>query len=148
MTTEIVAAYVSNNTVRVEDVPTLMRLVHATIKGFAEPEPPTVTEAIKLTASEIRKSITESGIRSFIDGKFYKTLKRHLSTNGLTPSEYRANYGLAADYPMTSPAYSAARSAMAKSIGLGRKTGEKRPAKAKAPAGPRGRPRKSVEPSA
>jgi len=56
-----------------------------------------------------------------IDGKPYKTLRRHLATNGLTPQEYRERYGLKADYPMVAPAYSESRSAMAKTIGLGRK---------------------------
>ena len=68
-----------------------------------------------------------------IDGKPYKTLRRHLSTNGLTPEQYRERYNLKADYPMVAPAYSEARRAMAKKIGLGRKPGAKRPAKAATP---------------
>jgi predicted transcriptional regulator len=69
-------------------------------------------------------------IISMIDGKQYKTLTRHLPTNGLTPSQYRERYGLKADYPMTAPAYSEQRRATAKEIGLGRKPGQKPAAKA------------------
>lgn len=79
-----------------------------------------------------------------IDGKPYRTLRRHLSTHGLTPEEYRARYKLAKDYPMVAPSYSEARRDMAKKIGLGRKPGAKAPAKAAAAAPvaskPRGRP--------
>jgi predicted transcriptional regulator len=81
-----------------------------------------------------------------IDGKPYKTLTRHLSTNGLTANEYRARYGLKADYPMTAPAYSEMRREMAKKIGLGRKPGQKVAAKPQtsADAPKRGRPAKSA----
>ena len=82
-----------------------------------------------------------------IDGKPYKTLRRHLSTYGLTPEEYRARYGLKSDYPMVSPNYSEARRAMAKRIGLGRKPGQTvKPTADAAPATgkKRGRPTKVV----
>ena len=82
----------------------------------AEPEPEPIQQP---TAAQIKKSIQQDGLTSFIDGKSYKTLKRHLTSNGLTPETYRERYGLPADYPMTAPAYSAARSALAKSLGLG-----------------------------
>ena len=62
---------------------------------------------------------------SLIDGKPYRTLRRHLSTHGLTPEDYRRRYGLKADYPMVAEAYSESRRAMAKVIGLGRKAGQK-----------------------
>lgn len=76
-------------------------------------------------AVSVRKSLASPDhIISMIDGKAYKTLRRHLSTNGLTPEEYRARYGLKADYPMVAPSYSEARRSMAKTIGLGRKPGE------------------------
>ncbi len=76
-------------------------------------------------ATSVRKSLaSEDHIISMIDGKPYRALKRHLTTNGLTPDEYRARYNLKSDYPMTAPSYSVARSALAKSNGLGRKKGD------------------------
>jgi predicted transcriptional regulator len=77
-----------------------------------------------------------------IDGKPYKTLRRHLATNGMTPVEYRERYGLKADYPMVAPTYSEARRTMAKSIGLGRKPGQTNEAKPEA-AKPAPRKRKA-----
>src|SRR5439155_1403173 len=81
------------------------------------------------TAGQIRKSITPDALISFIDSKPYKTLKRHLTTHGMTVAEYKTKFGLPNDYPTTAPAYSEARSAMAKALGLGQ--GGR---KAKAPA--------------
>ena len=79
-------------------------------------------------AVSVRKSLaSKDHIISMIDGKPYKTLRRHLSTHGLTPEEYRERYGLKADYPMVAPSYSEHRRAMAKRIGLGRKPGQKAP---------------------
>jgi predicted transcriptional regulator len=71
------------------------------------------------SASEIRKSARPDGIVSFLDGKTYKTLKRHLTSHGLDPKAYRERYGLPADYPMVASAYAEQRSALAKAIGLG-----------------------------
>ncbi len=80
-----------------------------------------------------RKSLASPDhIISMIDGKPYKTLRRHLTTNGMTPAEYRERYGLKADYPMVAPTYSEARRTMAKSIGLGRKLGQTNAGKADA----------------
>ena len=77
-------------------------------------------------ATTARKSLSSPDhIISMIDGKKYKSLRRHLTTNGLTPDEYRQRYNLKADYPMVAPTYSEARRAMAKTIGLGRKAGTK-----------------------
>lgn len=67
----------------------------------------------------IKRSIGHDGLISFVDGKTYKTLKRHLTGHGLSPAQYRTKYGLPADYPMVAPSYSEARSALAKAIGLG-----------------------------
>ncbi len=90
-----------------------------------------------------RKSLASPDhIISMIDGKPYKTLRRHLGTNGMTPVEYRERYGLKADYPMVAPTYSEARRTMAKSIGLGRKPGQTNEAKAEA-AKPAARKRKA-----
>lgn len=81
--------------------------------------PANVQAGPKLSAAEIRKSITPDALISFIDGKPYKTLKRHLTTHGLDPAGYRAKYGLPADYPIVSEKYSAARSELARTLGLG-----------------------------
>ena len=78
----------------------------------AEPE-------TKVSSAEIRKSIKPDGLVSFVDGKSYKTLKRHLTSHGLDPKSYRDRYGLPADYPMVAGEYAERRSALAKAIGLG-----------------------------
>jgi predicted transcriptional regulator len=118
---DIVAAYVSNNPVRTTDLPDLIRSVHAALNGLvggvAQPTEEIAPE--KPTAAQIRKSVMPDGIVSFLDGKSYKTLKRHLSSHGLDPHSYRQRYGLPADYPMVAPSYAAMRSELAKSIGLG-----------------------------
>ena len=119
---DIVSAHVSNNPVRAIDLPDLIRDVHAAFQALAnglpvvEPE----TETEKPSAAQIRKSVMPDGIVSFLDGKTYKTLKRHLGVHGLDPHSYRQRYGLPADYPMVAPSYAAQRSALAKSFGLGR----------------------------
>jgi len=118
-----------NNRVGAEDVPAFLRTMHATISELSG-----ATSAAGLASGEVgpaqefipavtaRKSLASPDhIISMIDGKPYKTLRRHLSTNGLTPAEYRARYNLKADYPMVAPSYSAARRAMAQKIGLGSK---------------------------
>ena len=125
LTGDLVAAYVANNPVRPSDLPELIRTVHAALNGLgngtaaAAPE----TEIEKPSAAQIRKSVMPDGIVSFLDGKSYKTLKRHIGTHGLDPVSYRQRFGLPADYPMVSPNYAAQRSALAKSIGLGRGAG-------------------------
>jgi predicted transcriptional regulator len=109
----------------------------------------TVGEAVpaqKYTAAvSARKSLaSRDHIISMIDGKPYKTLRRHLATNGMTPDEYRTRYGLKANYPMVAPTYSESRSAMAKTIGLGRKPGQATPSKADAKPARKG---KATEPN-
>ena len=79
-----------------------------------------IVRVSKASAAQIRKSITADAIVSFLDGKPYKTLKRHLTTHGLQPHTYRQRFGLPDDYPMVAPNYAAQRSALAKQIGLGR----------------------------
>lgn len=140
MTGEIVAAYVSHNHVAVGDLPGLIASVHTSLGNFGTAGAPSSTEnsSEKPTAAQIRKSVQPQGIISFIDGKAYKTLKRHLTSHGLTPNSYRERYGLPADYPMVAAAYSEKRSSLAKSLGLGR-PGE-RTAK-KMEAAPKGRRR-------
>jgi predicted transcriptional regulator len=127
LTGALVAAYVSHNPVPVAELPKLIQRVHGAISGLASnsaPDAPaSATEAGKPTPAQIRKSVRDDGITSLIDGKTYKTLKRHLTRHGLDPRSYRERYGLPADYPMTAPSYAAQRSALAKAIGLGRASG-------------------------
>ncbi|TXM97330.1 MucR family transcriptional regulator [Methylobacterium sp. WL103] len=125
MASELVAAYVSNNRVPATELPVLIGTVHAALNGImggtaAGGASAPAEEIEKPTAAQIRKSIRPDGLVSFIDGKAYKTLKRHLTKHGLNPRSYRTKFGLPDDYPTTAASYSAARSALAKNIGLGR----------------------------
>ncbi|WP_336491189.1 MucR family transcriptional regulator [Methylobacterium nigriterrae] len=132
---DIVSAYVSNNNLPIADLPGLLSQVHAALTGLGRPAAP-VEEVERATPAQVRKSITPDALISFIDGKPYKTLKRHLTGHGLDPYSYRARFGLPADYPMVAANYAAQRSELAKSIGLGR-TGI--PAAEPGEARPRGR---------
>jgi len=118
-TADIVSAYVSNNSVRPADLGELIASVHQTLSGLGGSATPAAEQIEKPTPAQIKKSITPDALVSFEDGKPYKTLKRHLNLRGLTPEAYRAKYGLPVDYPMTSPAYSAQRSELARNLGLG-----------------------------
>jgi len=121
LTTDIVSAYVSNNPIPVGDLPHLIAAVHAALQQQVAPAEQQEAEPQR-PAVPIKKSITPDYIVCLEDGKKFKSLKRHLATtHGLTPDEYRTKWGLPADYPMVAPAYSATRSALAKSTGLGRK---------------------------
>jgi predicted transcriptional regulator len=122
LTGTIVSAYVSNNPVQSASLPDLIRNVYAALNGLAHGEAQAVPEdsPAKPTAGQIRKSVTPDGIVSFLDGKTYQTMKRHLTGHGFDPHSYRAYFGLPADYPMVSPRYAAKRSELAKAIGLGR----------------------------
>lgn len=116
---DIVAAYVSNNSVPVGDLPSLIRDVHTALLriGQGETEPP--VEPLK-PAVPVKKSVTPEFIICLEDGKKFKSLKRHLRTQyNLTPEQYREKWGLPADYPMVAPSYATARSALAKQMGLG-----------------------------
>lgn len=127
MTIEVVASYVAHNNLRPEDVPDFIAKTHAAISGIAkEPEAPAEetppAEPEFTPAVSVRKSLASPDhILSMIDGKPYKSLKRHLGSHGLTPAEYRARYNLKADYPMVAPGYSAQRREVAQRLGLGRK---------------------------
>jgi predicted transcriptional regulator len=132
LTTDIVAAYVSNNPLPAGELPQLIADIHAAIAGVAAGAVPQQAEEKPVPAISVRKSVTPDFLICLEDGKKFKSLKRHLATHhGLTPEEYRQRWNLPADYPMVASNYSAARSAMAKSIGLGRK-----PAPAPEPAKP------------
>ena len=119
---KIVTAYVSNNPIPASELPALLEKAHAAIIGLstgASYDAPVRAEVEKPTPVQIRKSVRDDGITSFIDGKTYKTLKRHLSANGLDPRSYCERYGLPVDYPMVASSYAERRSALAKAIGLG-----------------------------
>ena len=119
LTTSLVSAYVSNNSVRPADIAELIASTHTALAGLSHGAAAAAPKADKLTPAQIRKSVTPDALISFIDGKSYKTLKRHLSGAGLTIEQYRERFGLPRDYPSTAASYSAQRSALAKSLGLG-----------------------------
>jgi predicted transcriptional regulator len=120
LTTEIVSSYVGNSAhLKAEEIPDLIRSVRAALSEDGAPVAPAEPETVKATKAQITKSIQPHGLTSFVDGKVYKTLKRHLTRHGHDMASYKAAYGLPADYPSVAPDYSAARSAMAKSLGLG-----------------------------
>jgi len=121
LTARIVGAFVGKHSVAHADLPNLIHEVHDALKRTVEPEVAAIAEAVKVTAAQIRKSITADALISFIDRKPYRTLTRHLKKHGLTVADYKAKFGLPHDYPTTAPSYSAARSALAKAAGLGRK---------------------------
>jgi predicted transcriptional regulator len=120
LTADIVAAHVSNNSVAVNDLPTLIQNVHSALTGISSNG--SAPEAKPEPKVSIRSSVKPEYIVCLEDGKKQKMLKRHLMTNhGMTPDEYRQKWGLAADYPMVAPNYAEQRRALAKSIGLGTK---------------------------
>lgn len=119
-TVDVVAAYVSNNSIPTAELPALISSIHDALNTIVSgPSAPVAEMVEKPTSAQVRKSIRPDGLVSFIDGKAYKTLKRHLTKHGLDPHSYRERYGLPGDYPTTSANYSAQRSALAKSLGLG-----------------------------
>ncbi|WP_199860321.1 MucR family transcriptional regulator [Sphingomonas sp. CFBP 8760] len=127
----LTAAWLANPNSRVnpDDVPAFLQSMYASVTGLSDGgASATVEEAPQeyTPAVTVRKSLaSKDHIISLIDGKPYRTLRRHLTSNGLTPDEYRARYGLKADYPMVASSYSDSRREMAHRIGLGRKAGEK-----------------------
>jgi predicted transcriptional regulator len=122
---EIVSAYVSNNAVPVEGLPDLIAGVAAAVGRLTKHAAAVGAKQLK-PAVPVRESLTRDYIVCLEDGKKFKSIKRHLSSrHGMTPDEYRAKWNLPADYPMVAPSYTAARSQLAKKIGLGLKRGEK-----------------------
>ncbi len=148
LATELTIAWLGNPNVRAtaDEVPAFLRQMHATIEqlsGAKSSAPDEVSSASSsqeyIPAVTVRKSLgSRDHILSLIDGKPYKTLRRHLGTHGLTPEEYRARYNLKSDYPMVAPAYSEHRRAVAKKLGLGQKGRQSRAA-APVPAAAKGR---------
>jgi len=120
LTADIVAAHVSNNSVAVSDLPLLINNVHSSLNDISgEAEAPAPEPAVP-----IKSSIKNDYIVCLEDGKKLKMLKRHLMTHySMTPEDYRAKWGLPADYPMVAPSYAEVRRGLAKKIGLGRKPG-------------------------
>jgi len=131
MTADVVAAYVSNNTLATGQLADVIHAVYNSLRGLEGQVAEAPAEPLK-PAVPVRKSITPEYLICLEDGKKLKMLKRHLrSTYNMTPDDYRAKWGLAADYPMVAPNYAERRSEFAKKIGLGRGTG-RRAARAKA----------------
>ncbi len=125
LTADIVAAHVSNNSVAVSDLPTLIANVHNALSGLGGRAP--APEVRAEPAVSIRASIKPDYIVCLDDGKKLKMLKRHLMTHyGMTPDEYRTKWGLPADYPMVAPNYAEQRRSLAVKIGLGRKPGKRK----------------------
>ena len=129
LTTDIVSAYVASNPLPAGELSGLIASVHRSIVGLASGLPDTV-EVVSEDASpaQIRKSVRPEALISFIDGKPYKTLKRHLTKHGLDPASYRQRFGLPSDYPMVCVSYSATRSDLAKTLGLGQRVPAAKPA--------------------
>ncbi|MGE0036974.1 MAG: MucR family transcriptional regulator [Xanthobacteraceae bacterium] len=119
LTAEIVSAYVSNNTVSSVDLPALIGQVHSALSRVSTGQGDHSFEPPK-PAISVKKSITPDHIVCLEDGKKFKSLKRHLRTQyGMTPEQYRDKWALPPDYPMVAPNYAAARSHLAKQMGLG-----------------------------
>jgi predicted transcriptional regulator len=118
LTTEIVAAHVSNNTVAVADLPQLINQVYQSLQNIGSAAPPAPDRPTP--AINPKKSVTPDYIVCLEDGKKLKMLKRHLKTAyNMSPEEYRERWSLPADYPMVAPNYARQRSRLAKEIGLG-----------------------------
>jgi len=140
MTAKVVASYFGNNSVPATQISDIIKSVHGSLASL-DGQADAARGPAQKPAVPIRRSITPDFVICLEDGKKLKMLKRHLRTTyNLTPEEYRAKWGLPADYPMVAPNYAKQRSNFAKKIGLGRKPGVKTKVKAKAKT--RGRPRK------
>jgi predicted transcriptional regulator len=117
---ELVASFVSHNSVPKSELLDLIQTVHDRLKQIeAGPEAASPQPQPKAPAVPIRKSVTQNYLICLDDGRKFKSLRRHLATLGMTPEQYRVKWGLPKDYPMVAPTYAATRSALAKSIGLG-----------------------------
>jgi predicted transcriptional regulator len=122
LTADVVAAYVSNNSVPLGDLPSLIGNVHAALGKMGEMAQPAPVAEKQKPAINPKKSVTDAYIICLEDGKRFKSLKRHIMTHfGLTPEQYREKWDLDANYPMVAPNYAKARSNLARTMGLGRK---------------------------
>lgn len=138
MAVGIIANYVAYNRVTPDELPNLIASVHSSLANVGQTVEAEAPEPERLTPAAIRKLITPTGIKSLIDGREFRSMKRHLTMNGYSPESYREHFALPKDFPMVHPDYSAARSQMAKSMGLG--SGGRKP---KAAAKPTRKPRAS-----
>jgi predicted transcriptional regulator len=119
LTANIVSAYVSNNSVPAAEIPALIDQVHTALSRVSSHQSVALAEPLK-PAVPVKKSITPEHIVCLEDGKKFKSLKRHLRTQyNMTPEQYREKWNLPPDYPMVAPNYAAARSKLAKQMGLG-----------------------------
>jgi predicted transcriptional regulator len=127
MTTDIVSAYVGNNSINAADLPSLIQNVHRALSQVTTGEDKT-PQAPQEPAVSVRKSITPDFLICLEDGRKFKSLKRHLRTKyDMSPEEYRSKWNLPKDYPMVAPNYAKARSDLAKQMGLGQ--GGRKPAR-------------------
>jgi len=132
ITASVIGAYLTHNRVSATELPALISSTYGALARAAAPLVAEVAAPSHVPAVSIRKSLASPEfIVSMIDGKPYRVLKRHLTTQGLTSDEYRTRYNLPADYPIVAPAYAAQRSEMAKRLGLGRKKVEAPPVNAR-----------------
>ena len=133
LTADIVASYVSNNTVSPADLPGLITSIYATVSGIQNGAPASVPSERPKPAVALRQAVQPDYVVDLFTGLKFKSLKRHLRTkHNMTPEEYRTYWGLPKDSPMVAPNYSASRSQLAKSLGLGQGGKRKAPAKANA----------------
>jgi predicted transcriptional regulator len=127
LTSDIVSAYVSGNAIDLSALPDLIASVHDSLMRITSSD--TLHDSERPTPPvPIKKSITPDYLISLEDGQPYKSLKRHLNSRGLSPTQYREKWGLQSDYPMVAPNYAKQRSDLAKTMGLGRKRVEAAPA--------------------
>jgi predicted transcriptional regulator len=148
LTVEIASAFVTNNSVKSDDVAQLIRDIHGALAGLGDARAAEASAAAVFTpAVTVRKSLaSRDHILSLIDGRPYKVLTRHLRRHELTPAQYRERYDLPKSYPMVAPAFSEARRATALRIGLGNRSRAARPAKVQAPAIHKAAPKKRGRP--
>ena len=125
LTSEVISAYVSNNPVSTNELPSLIREVHNAFQGIGD-KSMTMGKGNQTPAVNPKKSVFRDYIICLEDGKKFKSLKRHLRSHfDMSPEEYRAKWGLGLDYPMVAPSYSEKRSSLAREKGLGRKKGSR-----------------------
>ena len=126
LTASIVSAYLSNNPTQASEIPNLISQVHAALLRVSSGRVDTALEPAKPAVS-VKKSLTPEYLVCLEDGKRFKSLKRHLRTQyNMTPEQYREKWSLPADYPMVAPNYAAARSQLAKQMGLGQQRRRRR----------------------
>lgn len=119
LTVGMVTAFLENNQIAADQVPALISSIHAALGSVGSAAVEEEAPVRQMTAAQARKLITPAGIVSMIDGRPFKSMKRHVGIHGYTPETYRSAFGLPVDFPMVHPDYSAARSSLALAMGLG-----------------------------